>query len=282
MNEPYDLYFDNFKIEITLFEIKKLLPHEEVIEEAVNKIVEDMVRKKLVKHPIIVDKITNVILDGMHRFEALKRLGVFSVPVVLIDYINNLVEVQRWIRKFKVNDSSIVRKVIKNYKLKVIHVSGDYNNTFNSSNSAFFISKGDIFLIAEDNYIKINDLIKKFDNEVILLNGKIEFITEEELLKEIKSKEHLKYFYIIPQKVTKREVIENAKYNILFPAKTTRHIFPAKVYNVNYPIDFLKNDNLEEAKKSFLAFLKNKKVVKREPPCIIEERLIDHVCFIFE
>jgi hypothetical protein len=37
---------------------------------------------------IIIDSVTNIIIDGHHRYDALKKMGVTSIQVTAIDYLN--------------------------------------------------------------------------------------------------------------------------------------------------------------------------------------------------
>ena len=69
--------------------IKKLLPHEKVNSNEVEKIVQKSFHKNNYKIPLIIvcDK-TNMIIDGHHRLEALKLLGFTKIPVIYVNYLN--------------------------------------------------------------------------------------------------------------------------------------------------------------------------------------------------
>jgi len=74
------------KKQIQKIEIRKLNPHEKVIEENLKKVLTSIKVEKRLKEPIIVDKKTKVILDGHHRVKAFEILGLREIPCRLIDY----------------------------------------------------------------------------------------------------------------------------------------------------------------------------------------------------
>ena len=94
---------------ITLVPLRILKPHEETIEERVERLLEDIQSSRVLRRPILVDLKTMIILDGHHRVEALRRLGAKRIPAVLIDYDSGEVEVSSWREGFRV-DKDLVRR----------------------------------------------------------------------------------------------------------------------------------------------------------------------------
>ena len=72
--------------QIQNIEIRKLNPHEEIIEENLKKVLKSLRLEKKLKEPIIVDENTNVVLDGHHRVKAFEIIGLREIPCRLIDY----------------------------------------------------------------------------------------------------------------------------------------------------------------------------------------------------
>ncbi|MCS7111384.1 MAG: ParB N-terminal domain-containing protein, partial [Ignisphaera sp.] len=90
LNSSLDPYRDDLKL--CVLPIELLRPHEGVIEELVEVVVRDIKSCGYVKYPIVVDVRTMIVLDGHHRYEAFRRLGVEWVPVFLVDYLKNYVD----------------------------------------------------------------------------------------------------------------------------------------------------------------------------------------------
>ncbi|MFQ6059934.1 MAG: ParB N-terminal domain-containing protein [Thermoplasmata archaeon] len=79
-----------------IVEIDKLRHHEEIQEDLLRKCMQDLENDGVVKYPILVDDEYLIVLDGHHRVEALKRLGCTRIPVYLVDYFDDDIEVTTW------------------------------------------------------------------------------------------------------------------------------------------------------------------------------------------
>ena len=76
----------NTTINITQVNIKSLLPIEECQQTRVP-VLEKHIRKVGTwTKPIVVERAHNLILDGHHRFQVAKRLGLRTIPAVLVNY----------------------------------------------------------------------------------------------------------------------------------------------------------------------------------------------------
>ncbi len=80
---------------VILVEIGSLKGHEEVIPSNLSKRLSKLNNKGFYK-PIIVDQGSRVILDGHHKWTAARKLGLDRVPVVMVDYLDEEVEVDVW------------------------------------------------------------------------------------------------------------------------------------------------------------------------------------------
>lgn len=81
---------------VYIVDLDKLLPHEDISQEILKRILNELLNDRVLKQAIVVDRNTNVILDGEHRHAALKFLGCKVIPVVYIDYNSPEVVVQCW------------------------------------------------------------------------------------------------------------------------------------------------------------------------------------------
>ena len=82
------------KNQIQKIKIRKLNPHEQIIEENLKKLLTSLKVEKRLKEPIIVDEETKVILDGHHRAKAFALLGLKEIPCKLVDYSSNEITVK--------------------------------------------------------------------------------------------------------------------------------------------------------------------------------------------
>ncbi len=84
------------KFKFAIIEIERIREHEETYPERAKSLAEEIKRYGALKIPIYVDDRYYVLLDGHHRYQALKILGCRKVPVFLVDYFDNGVEVGVW------------------------------------------------------------------------------------------------------------------------------------------------------------------------------------------
>lgn len=82
------------KKQIQKIEIRKLNPHEQIIEENLKKVLTSLKVEKRLKEPIIVDEETKVILDGHHRAKAFILFGLEEIPCRLVDYQSDEITVE--------------------------------------------------------------------------------------------------------------------------------------------------------------------------------------------
>lgn len=80
-----------YALKPTLVLVNDLKPHEEFDEEHSQVIVQEIFTDGAINIPILADGATCVILDGHHRFSAAKKLKLFKIPVLLVDYLKDTV-----------------------------------------------------------------------------------------------------------------------------------------------------------------------------------------------
>jgi len=85
---------DNLFISNELLSVNKILPHEEVVLERMDKLVEYLTSLKpyIIIPSILICSKTNMIIDGHHRFYALQKLGYDKVPITRINYDSDLIK----------------------------------------------------------------------------------------------------------------------------------------------------------------------------------------------
>jgi ParB-like chromosome segregation protein Spo0J len=82
------------KKQVDKVKLNELNPHEQVIEENLNKVLKSLKIEKRLKEPVVVDEETKVILDGHHRVKAYEILGLREIPCRLVDYSSDKIAVE--------------------------------------------------------------------------------------------------------------------------------------------------------------------------------------------
>ncbi len=79
-----------------IMDISKLRIHEAIQDSLLETCVRMLKDDGVFKVPILVDEKDLVVLDGHHRVEAMKVLGYTKIPVYLVDYWDEAIEVTTW------------------------------------------------------------------------------------------------------------------------------------------------------------------------------------------
>ncbi len=255
-NDSLTFQINDFKVKLDLISIDELIPHEEINESYLSKIINDINNIGFLKDPLIVDDDTLVVLDGMHRLAALKNLNCKFVPCMTVKYVEEKIKISKWIRQVSVEDKTIDISKVKNIISKYIDHKKIINFEINDLRTEFpkiknildenlFFLWGKRLVFIENLNINLNiNIIKEFDS----MFKNIRYISLYELEKEFDERT----IYYSGRKVTKQEVINYARSGKLFPIKTTKHILPYRITNLRIPLIVLSSIE-KEAAKQYLA-----------------------------
>jgi len=234
---------DSFKITLKLIDINSLIPHEEVDENLLNKLIKEILDVGLIFHPILVDENSLVVIDGMHRLEALKRIGCKFVPCGLINYNDTRIKIEKWIRKTTLKEKDFVNllnilehesTIIKEERFSIISEQIIEKHLF-------LLYKNTLYYLSDLSLKQNIALLKKIDNEIRKSSyTNISFITQNEFFNEIKSDTYYDNLYYSGKLISKDEVLTVASTKELLPLKSTRHVLPFRIYYINIPINILK------------------------------------------
>ena len=230
-----------YACELTLMPTDEVYAHEEIVEGSLKKLVKAIKESGYIEHPIIVESRSNVVLDGMHRLAASKVLGLDLVPVFKIPY--EIVKLD--VRVRHLDDRS------REAKLK----------EFEDPNGERIVYGQDVFRISEE-AVRILDAEYGKEN--------IHFLHYREPDK----------LAVLPYELSKEHVIERAKEGRLFPAKTTRHVMPARPLFVATPLRFLKGDP-EKRIKEFERRILGKRVLRIRGGITLDRHYEEDMPFIF-
>ena len=84
-------------MEIVLIQISELLPHEEIKQKKLRKLIDLVKKRGGLYEPILVDRETKTLLDGHHRYNTALHLGLKFIPGIEVDYLEDKsIQVESW------------------------------------------------------------------------------------------------------------------------------------------------------------------------------------------
>ena len=84
-------------MEIVLIQISELLPHEEIKQKKLRKLIDLVKKRGGLYEPILVDRDTRTLLDGHHRYNTALHLGLKFIPGIEVDYLEDeSIQVESW------------------------------------------------------------------------------------------------------------------------------------------------------------------------------------------
>lgn len=84
-------------MEIVLIQISELLPHEEIKQKKLRKLIDLVKKRGGLYEPILVDRETKTLLDGHHRYNTALHLGLKFIPGIEVDYLEDeSIQVESW------------------------------------------------------------------------------------------------------------------------------------------------------------------------------------------
>ena len=281
----------SLKLKLEILPVKSLLQHEEILPEAIDKLVFDFKNWDSLRNPVIVDE-NRIVLDGNHRFFAFKKLKLTYIPVCRIDYFKEGVELRYWFRVLKkCDDIYRVERIVYGMGGS-IHPVGDGEILETEMETHCFscgIQLGKMFALvsfagdmvsdAVSAYGAVEQIQSELKNEglelkykpcdEVLGNGSSPSLEDGDLV-------------IRTPKIRKEMVIKASVEGNIFPPKATRHLFPARPLHINIPTFWLKdNMSLDVINKKFKDHLNSKSIKRFGPGEIIGGRYYGEELLVF-
>ena len=269
-------------LKLSLEPVDRLHIHEEVIESALRRLVEEIRADRVVKHPVIVDEKTMVVLDGMHRVAALKELRCRLIPACLVDYDNPNILVSSWCRGIAGEGLGRAVRLIEGLGLEVVGrpleeavgmLGREGVVAVVVSNQGCLTVHGDVGDVKD-----VYDEVKRMESALRSGGYRVEYLTEDDALRMARSGRLLAS--IVPPKVSKEAVRRVALRGEVFAHKTTRHVIPARPMFLNVPLDWLRM-GYEEANRLLYRNLSGRRV-RRLPGGTVLDRRYEEELYVFE
>jgi len=277
----YIIEGNGLQLNIALIETEKLILHEEIIPESLERLRNNIKFDNIIHSPVIVDSNSLVILDGAHRVTALKSLGCRYTPVCLVDYYNQEIKLDRWCRTFRGDiktDDVIFRAQELGVTITLIE-----DDVYDESKT-LIISNGQSYQLKApfDGVEQEFSVVSELESWAISMGIKVKHETYQDALMHLK--QGIYPLILCPPKLNKSQVINVTQNGNVFTHKATRHRIPARPMGLNIPLSILQDPNLtvEEANELLSQYLHNKSLKRIPPGGILFNRRYDEEVFIFE
>ncbi len=220
-----------------LLNVNDLLPHEEIVSERLNSVMQSIMKMQAVDMPIIASPIPGtkkyLIVDGHHRWAALKRLGASKIPAIIIDYFDPSVKVYTW---YPATDRPpiFIANIAKSVHLRALQCSHDPGKLKprDLDGRAFIVLGNDSCFEVPGGIDEQKAILKELDR--LNLKGLISLAWYgllEDALQDLEKSEVLSV--LVRRPLSKKEIMSIVKNGGVLPPKTTRHVLPyipAKTY----------------------------------------------------
>lgn len=275
----FSMVVEGFPIELRLYEVELLKPHEEVVESLLQHLIDDIKSSQVMRDPVIVDKETFVVLDGMHRLEAAKRLGLKSVPVCLVDYRDPRIEVKRWTRILS-NSSNVLSLARSKYRVReresLLTVEEDLESlkafaALLCGTRVFAISANEPIPSKKHSYDMLYSLEGMLKESGVNIRYQVEG-TQLEAASVV----------LFGPRLTKEDVVETVSKGLVFAPKATRHVIPLRPINVSVSTELLRSSKADEANEIFVQHLERRRFKVLEPGSTIAGRFYEEAVLFFE
>jgi len=270
-------------LRLSVIEVEELKPHEEVIDEVVEKLSREISADGEVRDPLIVDQDDYIILDGMHRFSALKRLGCRFAPCCLLDYDSPKIKVGSWFRLFTVDDPILVaQNLLSKMKLNYSKRKVDAASMGYDAESVVLTKDGTIFSLSSSlDPVERCRTGTNIEKHLVNDGHDVTYLSEANVIQRLKSD---KTNLAIVMPVFRKEQIRGfGLEGRLLPHKVTRHIIPSRPLAVDIPLTLLTNATIsrQEADDKLSELLARRRIDRKPPGSIVEGRHYDEELLVF-
>lgn len=253
---------------IKIIPISKCLVHEGIVEDWAGQIATSIRNDGFMKNPVIVAKHDGyyVVLDGMHRFRAIKKLGINDILAYEVDYFSKEVILEGWdIFSFtKIGAEGFLKDVFpanKGYqilKLKNLAEARDkvlkqsillaVGDKASKACTVLGLTKKDV--AKKDLLDVLCEAVDRLDRKLAKGLNKTIYVDNSLTLASF-SESSARSLVLRPQ-FTKQEVLDRTLHKKIFPPKSTRHLIPARPLRVDLDLSLLRGSISLKAKNKLL------------------------------
>jgi len=266
-----------FVVELGIAHVDELFLHEEIVPEALNRLINSLKRSNVQSDPIIVDKKSNVVLDGTHRVSAFREMGYPYILVAYVDYNHRMIELKRWFRVLNGPEEALLDAL---RDVDYERINATRMDSVSLDDKIAVIRGDDIFIIeTRGDVFEKYSILRRFEKKLVRNGVKIDYITEHEAI-DFWSKGKT---ILSTPRITKHDVVIYARQSKVFPPKSTRHVFPLRPIFVNFPLHLLRspNMNVDTLREVLREYLLERVALKIEGRVVIDRFYEENYLLVF-
>lgn len=272
-------------LDVAILDIDSLYLHEETIPQLLEQLTQSIKAKGLIMHPIIVDRNSLVVLDGVHRVAALRKLGIKRIPACLVDYNNPHIKVGSWYRTIIGASREHIIKQVELAKSVPIKIGQLDEGSIGVPPAVALIRFRDKDFLVSSSFYNLREaynIIERIEERLKAGGLRIRYETERDALENLR-KRRVDAVLCTPR-LSKQEIIKSALSGQVFASKATRHIIPARVMNLNVPLNLLKDEkrSLSEVNEELSHMLQERHLKRVLPGSLLDDRRYEEELYIFE
>ena len=235
--------------------LDKVLPHEHIDPQRVNRLAARLAEDKIISNPPIVAKIDDhyIVLDGATRVSALKQLE-FAHAVVQVVSPKDGVNLDTWfhaIRRLELAELIKILEGLPEISVRESSPNKILDEMFEFGGLCYFHTSEDrVFLIQAVHGINHLQALNKLTDAYIAVS-QVERTLNRNVMSLKVEYPDLTALVIFPEH-TVEQVLQMAKAGRALPAGITRFIIPGRVLRLNAPLDVLKSDKSLAEKNEWL------------------------------
>lgn len=286
----YRIESETLELKLEIVPVSSLVPHEEIIPDAVDKLILEFSNWTNLQNPVIVDD-NSMVLDGHHRFFVFEALHFNYIPVCRINYLRESVQLRYWFRILHyagVEDQ--VRAITKSMRasLRRIRDKGTLAELMRKNPYCWGIQDPHgCHLVTCDagtvcDAVSAYKALEEFQTRLRRKGVDIRYIPCQNITEHDPAAPEPDQLIIWTPQITKGMVVDTVRQGKKFPPKATRHLVPARPLHVDVPTRWLKEDiPVDEINRRFIELLERKGVKRFGPGQVVNGRYYEEELFVF-
>jgi hypothetical protein len=286
----YRIESETLELKLEIVPVSSLVPHEEIIPDAVDKLILEFSNWTNLQNPVIVDD-NSMVLDGHHRFFVFEALHFNYIPVCRINYLRESVQLRYWFRILQyAGGEDQVRAITESMhaSLRRIRDKGTLAELMRKNPYCWGIQgPHGCHLVTCDtgtvcDAVSAYKALEEFQTRLRKKGVDIRYIPCQNITEHDPAAPEPDQLIIWTPQITKGMVVDTVRQGKKFPPKATRHLVPARPLHVDVPTRWLKEDiPVDEINRRFIELLKRKGVKRFGPGQVINGRYYEEELFVF-
>jgi len=286
----YRIETETLELQLEIVPVSSLVPHEEIIPDAADRLILEFSNWTNLQNPVIVDE-NFMVLDGHHRFFVFKALDFNYIPVCRINYLRDSVQLRYWfriltktggehqIRAVTASMQASLRKIPDKEGLAALMGKNPYCWGVQGTRGCYLVTC-DTGTVCDA--VSAYRALEEFQTRLRKKGVDIRYIPCQNITEHDSVVPEPDQLILWTPQITKEMVVETVRQGKKFPPKATRHLVPARPLHVDVPTRWLKEDiSLREINRRFTELLKKKGIKRFGSGQVVNGRFYEEELFVF-